>query len=62
MVNAVNKPTFPFLLNEYVVVAVPYYKWQKIRVKRALGGGKNQMGGKSRNPLHVLAVIFGGFT
>ena len=41
MVNALNKPTFPFLLNEYVVVAVPYYKWQKIRVKRALGGGKN---------------------
>ena len=44
MVNALNKPTFPLLLNEYVVVAVPYYKWQKIRVKRALGGGKNQMG------------------
>ena len=55
MVNALNKPTFPFLLNEYVVVAVT--KWQKIRVKRTLGGGKNQMGEKVET-LFTFLLLF----
>ena len=57
MVNALNKPTFPFLLNEYVVAALRSHKWQKIRVKRTLGGGKNQMGEKVET-LFTLLLLF----
>ena len=58
MVNALNKPTFPFLLNEYVVAAVySLISGRKFVSKRTLGGGKNQMGEKVET-LFTLLLLF----